>query len=383
MQHNPKMLAEIQNGFWALDEASLLAIIGATTAEIGTLAQGARIATKAGNVAVVDITGPIVSRDGFLAKIFGLNSVEQISADLRALADDDEITDIVLHVDTPGGTVTGLNDLSEQIAASPKRVTAYVAGLMASAGYWVGSAASNIVASPTALVGSIGVVATVTPWAEPGQITVVSSQTPDKNIDPKTQKGIAGIQKTVDGLADIFIATVAKNRGATIETVKEGYGRGRVLLARDALDAGMIDGISSLQNLMDSLSAVASGKTREKGKKMDLKTLQTEHAGVFEAAVNVGVERERKRVESHMVMAEASGDMATAIEAIASGAELDALYTARYQAAGMKRAQLVARAADNPQGIVGERDSKPAKSEAEIVAEAVLDGMTFYAEGGV
>ena len=281
MEYNGKVIAEMQATQWAIDPDILTAMVGAVTADMGPRAEGARKAYKQGNVGFVDVNGPIVSRDSWLAAFFGLNSVEQISADIRALESDDEVTDIVLVMDTPGGSVTGLTDLSEQIAASSKRTTAFVSGLMASAGYWFGSAVDNVVASETARVGSIGVVATVTPWVEPGSVTVVSSQSPNKNLDPTKKEGVAALQKTVDDIADIFIASVAKNRSVSVETVQNDFGKGSVFLAKEALDRGMIDGVSSFQSLVEVLTTAASGNTKTKGDKMDLKTLKTEHLRLF------------------------------------------------------------------------------------------------------
>jgi ClpP class serine protease len=383
MEYNAKVIAEIQSSLWSIDPDILTAMVGAVTADMGPRAEGARKAYKQGNVGFVDVNGPIVSRDSWLASFFGLNSVEQISADIRALESDDEITDIVLVMDTPGGTVTGLTDLSQQVAASSKRTTAYVSGVMASAGYWFGSAADTVVASDTALVGSIGVVATVTPWVEPGSVTVVSSQSPNKNLDPTKKEGLAALQKTVDALADIFIESVAKNRNVSVEAVQANYGQGATFLAKEALERGMIDGVSSFQNLVDLLATAARGETQTKGDKMDLKTLKTDYSDVFDAAVKIGIEAERKRAEAHLTLGEASGDLETAIGAIKAGDALDELYSAKYQAASMRKAQMNARAADNPPKLDGNVDPKSAKSEAELVADLVAEGLSFYTEGGL
>lgn len=382
MEFNPKALLEVQQYIWGMDPEQLAPLYGAVTADMGAkLATADRVSIRE-NVGFVDVSGPIMPRKSWLAGVLGLNSVEQISADLRALEADGDVTDIVVLMDSPGGVVTGMPDLSTQIKALNKRTTVYVTGTMASAAYWFGSAAATIVASETALVGSIGVVGTVTPWAKKGEVTVVSSQTPLKRQDPTSKDGLARLQGQVDALADIFINNVAANRGVDRDTVLQKYGKGDSFLAAEALDRGMIDGISSLQDLVDSLTAAAGGETTKEGEKMDLKTLQKDFPEVFEAAVNIGVKTERKRAEAHLVMGEASGDMATAIEAIKTGAEMDALFTARYQAAGMKKAQMTARAADNPPEINGDFE-KPAKTEEELVCEAVLEGLSFYGEGAV
>jgi hypothetical protein len=72
--------------------------------------------------------------------------------------------------------------------------------------------------------------------------------------------------------------------------------------------------------------------------------------------------------------------------AIKSGEEIDALLNAKYQAAGMRKAQMTARAADNPLGLTGEvpGDGVPVKKpvdEGEAVINAVLEGMSAYMGG--
>jgi hypothetical protein len=166
----------------------------------------------------------------------------------------------------------------------------------------------------------------------------------------------------------------------SIETVQNDYGKGSTFLAKEALERGMIDGVSSFQNLVDLLTTAASGK-QTKGEDMDLKTLKTEHRDVFDAAVKIGIEAERKRAEAHLVLGEASGDIETALAAIKAGDELDALYSAKYQAASMRKAQMSGRAADNPDGLDGHVEPKSTKTEAELVAELVVDGLSAYSEG--
>jgi len=372
-------LNEIQGTQWAIEPSALEAMLNAVTGDMGQPMPGAQKAYKRGNVGVVDVSGPVASRNGFLERLFGLNSVEQISADLRRLEADDEVSHVVFLVDSPGGTVTGMSDLSAQVRAYSKPTTVFAAGNLASATYWFGSAADRIVASETARIGSIGVVATATAWATPGEITIVSTQTPKKNQSLESKDGLAAMQKMVDELAAVFISDVAKNRGINNDQVVSQYGEGAVFLAREALERGMIDEIATFQAVLDAVA-------QTKGLEMDLKTLQSEHAGVFEAAVKIGVDTERRRVEAHLVMGEASGDMSIAVEAIKKGEDIDALLTARYQAAAMKKAQMTARAADNPLGLTGEvpGDGVPVKKpvdEGEAVITAVLEGMSAYLGG--
>src|SRR5690606_28406442 len=152
--------------------------------------------------------------------------------DLQLALDDPSISGIVLSIDTPGGVVNGVNELANAIrgARSQKRIVAYVGGMAASAGYWLASQASEIVIEETAALGSIGVRAVVTDTskkdAEAGRIEFVSSQSPGKRADLSTEEGRARIQRHVDALADVFIATVGKGRGVKPDDVISRFGGG-------------------------------------------------------------------------------------------------------------------------------------------------------------
>ena len=78
---------------------------------------------------------------------------------VNALANDPAVGMIVLDVDSPGGVVTGTPEAADAIyaAAKRKKVVALVNPLCASAGYWLASQASEIIAVPSADIGSIGV----------------------------------------------------------------------------------------------------------------------------------------------------------------------------------------------------------------------------------
>jgi membrane-bound ClpP family serine protease len=94
------------------------------------------------------------------------------------------VSAIVLNLDTPGGAVNGVDELARAIFAARerKRIIAYVGGMGASAGYWLASAASEIVVSDAAILGSIGVrmVAQDTTEADrkSGRVEFISSQSP-------------------------------------------------------------------------------------------------------------------------------------------------------------------------------------------------------------
>ena len=120
-----------------------------------------------GGVGVISINGPLVKSSNLFSMLFGgTTSYEDIEAQIRNMASDDSIKRIVLDIDSPGGQVAGLSDLVDAIRKTDKEVIAYTSGSMASAAYWIGSAADKIVAGPQAMVGSIGTVLTMVDYTE-------------------------------------------------------------------------------------------------------------------------------------------------------------------------------------------------------------------------
>lgn len=112
-----------------------------------------------GNVAVIQIHGVIdkvISQ--FDMQCYGGCDLQDIDNALAVVANDDRITHVVLDIHSPGGSVVGLKDTAARIAAlrETKEVHAYIAGMAASAGYYLASQADVISAGDSAIVGSIG-----------------------------------------------------------------------------------------------------------------------------------------------------------------------------------------------------------------------------------
>ena len=70
---------------------------------------------------------------------------------------------------------------------------------------------------------------------------------------------------------------------------------------------------------------------------MDLTKLKAEHPDVYAAAVEIGRKEERDRVNAHLKLGTASGDMSTAAKAIEEGEPLTQSLMATYQAAAMNK----------------------------------------------
>jgi ClpP class serine protease len=113
-------------------------------------------------VAVIPLQGVLTPRGGgLLALLFGGTSLEQFAAQIRQAAADPSVSAIVIDSTSPGGNVYGVEEAADAVAqaARQKRVVSSANAVMASAAYWIGSAASEVVISPSGEIGSLGVMA--------------------------------------------------------------------------------------------------------------------------------------------------------------------------------------------------------------------------------
>lgn len=211
-------------------------------------------------VAVVPIHGPLFRYANLFTRFSGATSYEQAGVEIGAALKDPQIRGIVLDIDSPGGMVNAVQELGEIIrsARGTKPVVAHISGQGTSAAYWIASAAETVTAGPTAMVGSIGAVMEVrereTPEGEK-RWTYVSAVSPRKRLEPGTEEGGAQIQSVVDELGQVFVATVAQYRETTVDDVLANYGQGGIMVGREALEAGMVDRLTTLEEVIAGLSS--------------------------------------------------------------------------------------------------------------------------------
>lgn len=225
-------------------------------------------------VRVIPLVGAIANR----AQSMGMGATEFASA-VKEAAADPRIAGIVLDIDSPGGTVTGVPEAAEAVfqARAEKPVTAYVSGMMASAAYWIGAAAHEVIATKSSETGSIGVFATHEDWsaaleAEGVVVTEISAGryktegAPWKPLDAEADEFLRGRVTEVYGW---FVEDVARFRGDTAANVRKGYGEGRVLGAKQAKAAGLIDRIGTMD---DAIASVVKRSGTARGARAALAT---------------------------------------------------------------------------------------------------------------
>jgi ClpP class serine protease len=225
-------------------------------------AASSSIASIAGSVCEIPIVGVLTkSRDRF-AWFMGVGNTtyRDIIAALAEAQANASIKNVVLRIDSPGGAVDGLFEAIDAIAACTKPVVA-VCDLAASAAYGLASAAKRIEASNRASsFGSIGVATSYSYWNSETLVDLTNTDSPNKRPDARTDAGKAVIVKQLDDIAALFMDSIARGRSTTAAVVKSTYGRGAMLLASAAKQAGMIDGVRGA-----SVSAARAHASQDRG----------------------------------------------------------------------------------------------------------------------
>ena len=277
MNRLPGVTALVMNTPWAITAEKLQVILDvlAYHAMGGTLtaeeiqerisAVSSRTAPRsAESIAVLPLYGVIAPRMDLMTQSSGGTSVEAFTKTFRAAVADSTVRAVVIDVDSPGGAVNGVDELSTEIyrARGSKRIVAVASSMAASAAYWIASAADELVVTPSGEVGSIGVLAAhedaskayETAGVRMTLITAGKYKAEGNPYEPLTEEARAAMQERVDEYYGMFVKAVARNRGVGVGAVREGYGEGRVVGARKALEAGMVDRINTLDETINRLA---------------------------------------------------------------------------------------------------------------------------------
>ena len=227
-----------------------------------------------GAVAVIPIYGVLTHRTEMIDVSTPSQSTAALARDIKTAAADPAVSQIVLEIDSPGGSVYGTTELGDTIAAvaAEKPVTAMVNLQAASAAYWIASQSSEIVVSPSGEVGSIGVYAAhedVSRFMEAKGITTtfVSAgkyKVEGNPFEPLGTEARAAIQARVDDFYSQFVRAVANGRKTTQTAVREGFGEGRMVDAQDAVKLGMADRIMTFDDLLAELTGKSSSASNRK-----------------------------------------------------------------------------------------------------------------------
>lgn len=224
-------------------------------------------------VAVLTLTGVLTPHGSMLSWLFGgdAGGVQAFRDQLSRAVADPDVAAIVLDVDSPGGSVGLVPEAAADVrsARDVKPVYAVANTLAASGAYYIASQATELYVTPSGMVGSIGVYYLHEDWSSANEkigidVTYVYAgryKTEGNPDEPLTDEARAAWQADADTLYAQFVDDVALGRGVSADKVRSDYGEGRVLLAGAALDAGMVNGIDTLQAVVGRALSDAAAST--------------------------------------------------------------------------------------------------------------------------
>lgn len=267
------------SGVWAITQEAMSAFVDALAGSLESTPNAAIGNDSApasnppyamdGPVAIIPVKGAL-SKNGL--EFWGfqwLVSMRAIATAIMQAADDPNVCAIMLDVESPGGTVDGVEELAGAVAAASlaKPVFAYADGLMASAAYWASCGAREIAASSTSRVGSIGVVLMHREYSRALDqsgiaVNILSAghfKTAGNSAQPLSDEMRAYMQSGIDDVYEMFLAAVSAGRGVSREQAL-GMADGKVFLAGAAQNAGLIDRVCPRVDFINHIKETCSMK---------------------------------------------------------------------------------------------------------------------------
>jgi signal peptide peptidase SppA len=172
---------------------------------------------------------------------------------------------VAIQINSPGGSPVQSRLIYERIrtlaAEKSRKVYAFAEDVAASGGYMIACAADEIYADPSSLVGSIGVLSAG--FGFTGLIDKLGVErrvyTSGENkfqldpFKPENPEEIARLRKIQETVHQDFIALVKQSRGGKIAGAGDNLFTGEYWSGRQALELGLIDGITDIRTKMRSL----------------------------------------------------------------------------------------------------------------------------------
>lgn len=257
----PEKLAELQE-IYATHMRGEKIDIEAVQARLGRqLANEQKTYTvEPGGVAVLHAQGVMSPKANLFMQVSGGISTQMLARQMDSMAADPRAKSAVVVWDSPGGNVLGVPVAAQAMRnlAAAKPTVSLVDNTMASAAAWVGTGANAIyITGATDQVGSLGVIGRLS-WgkASPNSMEFIRGKYKAAAVNGQAPSAeyIAYYEAQLDHLYTLLIDAVAENRGVSAEQVLQNMADGRVFIGQQAIDAGFVDGVSTLEPLVEQLA---------------------------------------------------------------------------------------------------------------------------------
>ncbi|MGL9758913.1 MAG: S49 family peptidase [Wolbachia sp.] len=211
-------------------------------------------------IKVIPIHGILTKKSEAFDDILGMTSYEKIREEIEEALIDKEVETIILDIDSPGGEVSGLFDLSDFIyeARTKKRIVAIANDDAYSAAYAIASSAEKVLVTRTSGVGSIGVIAShidQSAFDEKQGIkyTTVFAGKRKNDLNPHepiTSESLESLQGEVNRLYEMFAQLIARNRNLSTGKIKST--EAGLYFGEKAIEIGLADGITTFSEFIDN-----------------------------------------------------------------------------------------------------------------------------------
>lgn len=221
--------------------------------------------TNLQGIAVIPVQGTLVSRLGGMEPYCGMTGYNQVRGNLMLALADPMVRAVAFDIDSPGGEVDGCFDLVDAIHAArgAKPIWAICADHAYSAAYAIASAADRVTVPRTGGVGSVGVITMLVDMSaalkEAGLTVHFITHGAQKAEEGRAQyQGVkpdllARIQTEIDAVGELFVATVARNRGADAKAIRAL--EAACLMGGDGVAAGLADAVMAPADAFAALLA--------------------------------------------------------------------------------------------------------------------------------
>lgn len=214
-------------------------------------------------VAIIPVQGTLVQKLGTLRPYSGMTGYDGIRANISMALEDKDVKAVMLDIDSPGGEVAGCFDLVDAIyqARGDKPIWAILTESAYSAAYALASACDRIIVPRTGGTGSVGVICMHVDMSKAlssAGITVTLIHYGDRKADgsdmkPLSDEALARFQADVDEMGELFVKTVARNRGLSVAAVRKT--QAQTYLGAAGVEIGFADAVMAPDEAFRSLLA--------------------------------------------------------------------------------------------------------------------------------
>lgn len=235
-----------------------------------TAEQRAPYAVTPDGIACIGIEGTLVKKAGWLDAMSGMMGYDSIAMQLRMACNDNAIRGIMLCLDTPGGEVSGLYDLTDEIynARAVKPVYAISDDSAFSAGYAIACSAEKVFVTRTGGVGSIGVIAVHVDQSKMDEkvglkYTAVYAGAHKNDFSshaPLSEEAHALLKAEIDRCYDMFVDTVARGRNMKDNAIRKT--EAKCFWGAEALAVGLADQVGNCDDALDAMRSAIKAKSQ-------------------------------------------------------------------------------------------------------------------------